>query len=182
LQRLLLAALPALLLLASCGGGAAKPTADSTVGPTATLTSAERTRVALTPVALPTVKDQPLPTPVKLAPDDVLVIVVAGKERFAPKSSDFGALPTVEITVAGKTYKGVTLAALAEKVKAPSGVNVTIDGTRADRVRLGTIRFPAADIAATTVLVADETGHLSLYSTSVPQEQWLVLVTGISFN
>lgn len=182
MQRILLAALPAFLLLAGCRGDDAKPAADGTVAPGATLTAAERTKVALTPVTLPTVKDQPLPTPVKLGADDVVVSVVAGKEKYQPKASDFSALPTVEITVAGKTYKGVTLAALAEKVKAAAGANVTIEGARADRVRLGTIRFPAADIGATTVLVPDETGHLALYSSTVPQDQWLVLVTGISFN
>ena len=171
-----------MLLLAACGGGDSKPAADATAAPTPTLTAAERTKVALTPVALPTVKDQPLPTPAKLGTDDIVVSVVAGKEKYQPRASDFSALPTVDISVGGKTYTGVSLAALAEKVKAPAGGNVTIDGTRSDRVRLGTIRFPAADIGATTVLVPDETGHLSLYSTSVPQEQWLVLVTGVSFN
>lgn len=182
MQRILLAALPAFLLLASCGRGDDAKPADGTPGSAATLTSAERTKVALTPVTLPTVKDQPLPTPVKLAADDIVVSVVAGKEKYQPKASDLSALPTVEITVAGKTYKGVTLAALAEKVKAAAGANVTVEGTRADRVRLGTIRFPAADIGATTVLVPDDTGHLALYSSTVPQDQWLVLVTGISFN
>jgi hypothetical protein len=181
LHRFLLAAPAAFLLFAACGGDDNTNPGDG-AGPTATLTSAERTKVALTPVTLPTVKDQPLPTPVKLGADDAVVSVVAGREKYQPKTSDFSALPTTEITVGGTTYKGVTLAALAEKVKAASGANVTIEGTRSDRVRFGTIRFPSADIAATTVLVPDDTGHLSLYSTTVPQDQWLVLVTGISFN
>jgi hypothetical protein len=180
LQRILLAALPAIVLLAACGRD--NSTKSDAASATSTLTAAERTKVALTPVTLPTVQDQPLPTAVKLSSDDVVLTVVAGKERFVPKVAEFANLPTAEISAGGKTFKGVTLASLAEKVKAPSGAIVTIEGTRADGVRLGNVRFPAADIAATTVLAPDDKGHLSLYSTTVPQEQWLVQVTGVAFN
>ena len=185
-MRYLLAALPAVLIFAAaCGGNSddVSKTIDSraTAGPTLTEAQARQTETAKSQQQ-PSAEDQPLPTPAKLAENGIAIQVAGAGPLYAPTLAEFKALPTSEIKVDGKSYSGVTIATLAEKSKAATGVPVTIDGVRADGKRQGAVRFPLADIATTTVLVLAEDGQLSVASTSIPKEQWLIRVTAVSFR
>lgn len=182
--RLRLAA--ALLLLApaaiaACGGKDDANSADASPTPTVSEADARRTEVAQG-LEQPVPPDRPLPTPTPL-PDDVPVLqVIAGSNQFTPTREEFRALPTATISVGGKQYTGVPLAELAKRASAPDGAVVTIQGTRMDNLRYGVIRYPAADIAAGTVVYLDDSGYPALASTSIPQEQWLHTLTGIAFQ
>ena len=175
-RHLLLAAatLPILAgLAAGCGDGE-DTDADATANADAPAdgTPAEPTKVP----------DKPLPTPSPI-PDDVPVIqVVSATKNFTPLRSEFAALPKVTVSAGGKTYEGVSLATLAAQAGAPATATATIQGPRNDNLRLGAIRFSVSEIGTTTVFVIDDTGHVLLASTSVPPEQWLKDVTGISLN
>ncbi|MCC6960218.1 MAG: hypothetical protein IT301_10260 [Dehalococcoidia bacterium] len=175
MRRFVLAATPlALLVLTSaCGDGPDKtdqPTA--TVEATATLNSGEQ----------PQVPDKELPSPTPI-PDTLPVIQVAfGGKVYAPTRTEFSALAKTKVTAGGKEYEGVTLAALADQAGAKTGAVATIRGTRADNLRLGAVRFPVADIGASTVFIVDDSGHVTLFSSSIPQEQWLKDVTAIALN
>ena len=181
-MRYILAALPAVLIIAAaCGGSDDKNSpADATVGPTPTAAEAHQT--ADQGQLQPSAPDQPLPTPVPLAEDGIAIQVVGVGAPYAPTLSAFKALPTVEIQAEGQSYKGVTLATLAQKSKAASGVSATIDGVRGDGKRQGAVRFPLADIASNTVLVLAADGQISVASTSIPRDQWLIRVTSIAFR
>lgn len=185
-MRYLLAAFPVVLIFAAaCGGDSddVSKTIDSgaTAGPTLTEAQARQTATAKSQEQ-PSAPDQALPTPTKLAADGIAIQVVGTGPVFAPTLAEFKLLPTSEIKVDGKSYTGVTVATLAEKSKAATGVPVTIDGVRPDGKRQGVVRFPLADIATTTVLVLAEDGQLSVASTSIPKEQWLIRVTAVSFR
>jgi hypothetical protein len=171
------------LVLGACGGddddasdGGDEPTA------TPTLSAMDAQRATVTAQDQPTVADTPIakPTPI---PDDVPVIQVVGAGKsYLPLRSEFESLPMTEITVDGKKVKGVSLSEVARKVGASSTAVVTIQGTRADNLRLGAVRFTLAEIGENTVLVLDEGGHVSLASSSIPPEQWLTTITGIALN
>ena len=176
MRRLALAAMPfaLLTLAAACGDGDKKDDAQQT-------TTAQESPTANVNEQ-PQVPDKQLPTPTPI-PDTVPVIQVAFAGKvYAPMRSDFTALPKVKVNAGGKEYEGVSLAALAEKAAAKTDAVATIQGTRADNLRLGAIRFPLPDIAATTVFVIDDNGHVALFSSSIPQEQWLKDVTAIALN
>jgi hypothetical protein len=175
MRRLLFAApLAILLAAAACGDGEDKDEAEPT--------QAAEESPAGNVNEQPQVPDKVIPTPTPV-PDGVPIVqvVVAGKP-FAPTRSEFGELPKVKIDAGGKTYEGVSLSALAEKAGASSSAVATIQGTRADNLRLGAIRFPLGEIGGSTVFMLDEGGHLVLASSSVPEEQWLKDVTGIALN
>lgn len=182
--RYLLAAFPAVLLLAAaCGGDSGdKKAADasSAAGPTVTEAQARQTATAKS-LEQPSVADQPLPTPTKVA-DDGIVLQVIGANAYTPTLAEFKTLPTAEIRVDGQAYSGVTLATLAEKSKAATGVAATLDGVRPDGKRQGAVRFPLGDVASTTVLVLAPDGQLSVASTWIPKEQWLIRVTSVAFR
>ena len=184
-MRYLFAAFSAVILLsAACGGGtdADKPAeAGATAGPTL---SERETRQTATAKGLeqPTVVDQPLPTPSKLAEDGIVVQAVGSGAAYAPTLAEFKKLPTAEIKVDGQTYSGVSVATLAEKSKAATGVAATIEGVRPDGKRQGAVRFPLADIAANTVFVLAPDGQLTVASTAIPKEQWLIRVTSVAFR
>ena len=131
-MRYLLAAFPAVLLLAAaCGGDSGdKKAADasSAAGPTVTEAQARQTATAKS-LEQPSVADQPLPTPTKVA-DDGIVLQVIGANAYTPTLAEFKTLPTAEIRVDGQAYSGVTLATLAEKSKAATGV---VAGVSKDR-------------------------------------------------
>jgi hypothetical protein len=130
----------------------------------------------------PQVPDKQLPTPT-VVPDGlpVLQVLVAGK-AFAPVRSEFAGLPKVTVSAGGTSYEGVSLEALATKAGAQPSAVATIQGTRSDNLRLGSIRYALAEIGPSTVLVMDESGHIRLASSSVPAEQWLKDITGIALN
>lgn len=180
MRRLLLAAAPlAIFALSACGGdsdntpdngdnGDGTPAADTTPGGDTT--------------PQPTPTDSPMPTPTPLSDDAVLLQVVSAGEVYAPTRAEFAALPQSEITHDGTSYSGVNFATIAAEVGAREGAIVTIEGTRSDNLRFGVIRFSIDELGETTVLTAAEGGHLDLASTSIPPEQWLKTVTGISFD
>jgi hypothetical protein len=178
-RRLLLAALPFALLIPAiaCGGDDAEDQPEENGGETAAETTPEAGENEPTPIP-----DKPLPSPTPI-PDDVPVVqLVAGGKQYAPMRSEFAALPKTKISAGGKDYEGVTLTTLAEKAGAPAGSTVTIQGTRADNLRFGAVRFPLSEIGAGTVFMLDEAGHVTFASSSVPPEQWLKDLTGIAFN
>jgi hypothetical protein len=176
MRRLLFAA-PLAILLGSvaCGDGPGKDDAEATQAAAESPTPGNVNEQ-------PQVPDKDLPTPTPI-PDTlpVVQVVVAGKP-FAPTRGEFGALPKVKIDAGGKSYEGVSLSVLAEKAGAAEGAVATIQGTRADNLRLGAIRFPLGEIGASTVFMLDEGGRLVLASSSVPPDQWLKDVTGIALN
>jgi|GEM_PF-4190342 len=184
MRRFLLAALPfAILAGAACGGDDSSPDdGQNGNGQTPTLSPADAVATADASNQQPRVPDRPLPTPTPIPDGSPLLQVVAGGKPYTPTRADLAALPKASIDAGGKKYEGVTLAALAEAAGARAEAVVTIQGTRNDNLRFGAIRFPLAEIGPSTVLVLDESGHLLLASTSVPQEQWLKDITGISMN
>ena len=58
----------------------------------------------------------------------------------------------------------------------------TINGTRMDNLRLGAVRFTLTEIGASTVFVMDDTGRITLASSTIPTDQWLKDITGIGLN
>jgi len=177
MRRLLLAAVPITVLAfgVACGDGGDSP--DET--PTGAAGEATAT---LEPDQQPQVPDKPLPSPTPI-PDDVPVVqVVSAAKLFAPLRSEFAALPKTKISAGGKDYEGVTLAVLAEQAAAGADTVATIQGTRTDNLRFGAIRFPLSEIAGSTVLVLDDSGHVLLASSAIPPEQWLKDITGIALN
>lgn len=175
MRRLLFAAPLAILALsAACGDGPDKDEQEQTQ-------AAEQSPVS-NPNEQPQVPDKDLATPTPV-PDGVPILqVVGGGNAFTPTRPEFAELPKTKLDANGKTYEGVTLAALAEKTGADGASVVTIHGTRLDNLRLGAIRFSLGEIASSTVLFLDENGRMVLASTSVPQEQWLKDVTSIALN
>ncbi|MEO9254326.1 MAG: hypothetical protein ABI305_02215 [Tepidiformaceae bacterium] len=163
--------------LAACGGGDSKK-ATPTPSTSAVATGSAEPSNGL---GQPSAADQVLPTPTKAAADDVALSVVNGKETFLPKVSEFSSLPTAEIK-ADKSYTGVTLATLGEKVKAAADAYVTVQGVQMDGKRMSILRLPLSNIGSNTALVIDDSGHLSLVSSSIPKEQWLMAVTSVAFQ
>ena len=175
MRRLFFAAIPLALVLGSAcgdGNGAGNDDADATSEATATLD------VNVQPQS----PDREIATPTPIPDDQPLVQVVVAGKPYLPTRADLAALPKAKITAGGNSYEGVSLATLAEKAGAPAGATATIQGTRMDNLRLGAIRFPLPDIGASTVFVIDDKGHLLLASTTVPHDQWLKDITGISLN
>ena len=175
-MRYLLAAIPAVFLLSACGGGSDK-------GGTTPGASAQPATPTTVAGQQPTAEDRPLPTPTPV-PEDGIAVQVAGVSGapYAPKLSELKALPTAEISFEGKSYKGISLATLLAKVNAPETATVTVDGTRPDGKRQGAVRFALKDIGDSTVLVLGNNGELNVASTSIPKDQWLIWVTGISIR
>lgn len=184
MRRIAFAAAPLALLLisAACGDGDEPGSGDLT----STADSAEQTAQAGTPTTSaneqPQVPDKELATPTPVPDTSPVIQVGSAGNIYAPSKAEFAALPKTKLTAGGKDYEGVSLTLLAEKGTPRSGATVTIQGTRLDNLRLGAIRFPLADIAATTVLVMDPNGHITLASTSVPADQWLKDVISIALN
>lgn len=176
MRRLALAAMPfALLALATaCGDGEKKDDAQ----PAAAAQDTPAPNVNEQPQA----PDKQLPSPTPI-PDTLPVIQVAFAGKvYAPTKSDFSGLPKVKVKAGDKECEGVALSALVEKAAAGTAATATIQGTRVDNLRLGAVRFPVADIGGSTVFVVDESGHVALFSSSIPQEQWLKDVTSIALN
>lgn len=175
MRRFAFAAMPLALLAfsAACGDGADKE-AEPTTSADATTTPNVNEQ--------PQVPDKQLPTPTPI-PDTVPVIQVAYAGKvFAPTRTEFSALPKTKVSAGGKEYEGVALTALVEKAAAKSDGVVTLQGTRLDNLRFGAVRFPLADVAGGTVFVMDDSGHIALFSSSIPQEQWLKDITSVAFN
>lgn len=184
-MRILIAAIPAVLLFAACGDDSISTidsAASAAAGPTLTAAEERQTQVAKG-LDQPTAVDRPLSTPTPLPENGPAVQVIgATGEPYVPKLSEFKALPTAEIKVDGQSYSGVTLSTILAKVKAPETAVVTVDGVRADGKRQGAVRFPLSAIGDTTVLTVGKNGELSMASTSIPKDQWLIWVTGISIR
>jgi hypothetical protein len=181
MRRFLLAAVPFVILAgAACGGDSDGD--DQAPDETPTLSPSDAVATADASNQQPQVPDKQLPTPTPVPDDSPVLQVVAAGNPYTPTRADFAGLPKVSIDAGGKKYEGVALATIAESAGARAEAIVTIQGTRGDNLRFGAIRFPLAEIGTSTVLVLDETGHMLLASTSVPQEQWLKDITGISMN
>jgi hypothetical protein len=177
MRRLTFAAAPIALfaLIAACGGDSdATQPDDGTPG-------AEQTADG-EPTPAPTPTEAPLPTPTPVPADFIVLQVANAGSVYAPTRAEFLALPQSQITHAGTTYSGVTLADLAAEVGARDGAIITIEGTRSDNRRFGVIRFTLDEIGENTVLTVTDAGHIDLASTFIPPEQWLFTVTGIAFD
>jgi len=175
-------ALILVVAVSACGGGGGGQAKTATTGPAKASASVEATGTS-TGLGQPVNSGAALPTATPLLVTDAIVGVANGKANYAPTMADFKALDQTSITVDGKSYKGVSLAALGAKVAAPTGTGfVTVQGTLLSGARLNVIRFATKDVAATTVLVMDSGGRLTLYSSSIPKEQWLLAVTSVAFT
>lgn len=166
MHRLLLASLAGLALaVAACGGGGDKSTptaAASSVSPTATL--------------------QSIPQPTPPQPGEPIVQVHAGEHSLAPTRADVEKLATGSIDAGGKTYTGVTLAALAAQVSAPETATATVLGTQPSGERIAGARLSLKDDGASTVFVLESDGYLHLVSSTLDASDWLIDVTEIDFQ
>lgn len=152
----------------ACGGDD-----DEEPTPTADAGAATSPTSVPTPRLLPTV-------PPRAASDPALSIASgdATGTSIMPTVEEFRAYPTE--TINGKT--GVTLAALAAAIEADAPNFVTIEGRTADGRRFGATRYPFADVAATTILVMDDKGHISMESSTIKKEELLDQVQGVAFT
>ncbi len=184
MRRFAFAAVPCafLLISAACGDDGSQSSGELT----SIAGSAQQTAQAGTPTTnandQPQVPDKALPTPTPVPDTSPVIQVGSSGNIYAPSKAEFATLPRIKISSGGKDYEGVSLAVLAEKGAPRTGAIATIQGTRFDNLRLGAIRFPLADIAASTVLIMDASGHITLASTSIPSEQWLKDVISVALN
>lgn len=159
------------LFAAACGDGEDK-NAEATAGPSAAAVTES-----------PTLPPAPTRVPPTAVPNTGRALtVVFGQKNYTPTVDEFRQLPTVEIDVAGVRKKGVTLVSLVEKAGGGSPGFVTIEGLRASLGAEATTRYAIPAVGATTVLVLDDTGHLEMFSSSIPQAEWLKAVTALSFQ
>jgi hypothetical protein len=163
----LFACLPLLLLLAACGGdgddgGDSADTGDQAVDGTVTPTP------------------DLIATPPPAGDDDVILTAGTVDSPFTPTLAQFRELPTITIDADGEK-EGVSLLELARQSGAPEDTTVTIQGTRLDGRKIQFVREPLSEIGEQSVLVLDEEGHLSFYSSALGEEQWLTNVLVVSF-
>jgi hypothetical protein len=161
---------------AACGGGDAKPTPQLPAG-----ASPAASRTGFASSFTPTPEAPPFGAPPKIIGNQPAFTVVAGRDTYIPTFEEFKALPTVQITVAGKTYRGVSLASLAERMKANPQTPVSVQGYGPGFNRQQFIRYPLAEIGSETVLLVDPDGYISVVSTKVPEGEWLRAVISVGF-
>jgi hypothetical protein len=163
----LLLVCPLLIFAAACGGGDDNGSNETAAG--------SPTTPAETPTPVIT-----LPTPKPAEPDTVVLTAVRAREAFIPTFAEFRALPTAEIDAGGKKT-GVPLTAIAEKVGAGPDSVVTIEG-RGENGTQAYFRGKLSDAAASTAILSiNDQGLITLVGPSIPKEQWLNTVIGISF-
>lgn len=160
------------LLTVACGGedGDGKATSTAVPGDPGAVGA------NLTPTPTPPPMKKPAPPPAQ-----GVALEISGPQFFGPSISELKGLMTTPITVNGKTYTGVTLAALAERVKAPAGVVMTVQGYRSDYSRIVFHRSEVAANGATTVLYIDSEGYINMASTTIPEADWLKAVMTVGF-
>ena len=73
------------------------------------------------------------------------------------------------------------MAALAEKVQASPTSFVTVHGISSDGRRDAFTRYRLAEVGTTTVVVVDQQGYASLYSSTIPEKDWLTHVASVSY-
>lgn len=180
MTRTWMLALPAALVvvIAACGGGSGD-TANTPPSPSPD-PNAPATVGAGNGQDQPTA-DSGIPSATPASDTDIALSVLFKDSTYAPTVAEFRALPTVEIDAAGTKQRGVSLAVLAEKVGAQSGL-VTVQGLQGNLQRIGYVRYPLADVGSTTVFALNAEGHVDLYSSSIPAAEWLKVVSGISFQ
>ncbi|OAI41393.1 hypothetical protein AYO38_03685 [bacterium SCGC AG-212-C10] len=173
-RKLFYASVVALSLFATvaCGGDDDKDDGEPTSAPAGDSGA---------PVGITPTKTSPdaKPTPRPLAADaEALAVVAPGKDDYVPKVSDFKGLPTK--TVGSET--GVTLATLVEKSGAATPMFVAIEGNTQNNRFTGVARYTYAEVADSTILVIDDSGHIHMASSSIPAEEWLIFITSIAFS
>ncbi len=168
MQRLLILPFILLALLAAACGGDKNDADDDT----ATANTADAATATPTPPLLP--------TPARANDDDVILTARAGETDFKPTLKEFRDLPKTKVDARGQK-EGVSLNEIARKVSAPADVLVTVEGFRSDGRVIQFVRQPLKDIGAESVLLVDESGRLRLVSSKIPESEWLVNVTVISF-
>lgn len=168
----------ATLLLAACGGGGDKAKDTPTSGASNASPTVSDGRQQ------PVSEDKVLPTPTPTDSDSTAIAVASGDKQFAPKVSEFKALPTTDVKAGEKSYTGVSVAALGSKVSAGSESYVTIQGIRADGKRESVLRYPLKQVGTNSVFTIDDKGHISFVSADadVTQDLWLTNVTAVSFQ
>lgn len=160
------------LLLGACGGDDDDSNNDTGAPASETVENGEGTPRPKQEVSLPA------PTPV--GDEDQALSVVAGETNYTPTLAELRALPTTEIEANG-TRTGISIATLASQVGAEGGV-VTVQGLSEDLKRLAYARGGYDEIASETVLVLGEAGHFDLYSSVLPESEWVKVVIAISFQ
>lgn len=161
------------LLAAACGGD------DAKTDEAATTTAGGDTGTAATagPGITPT-RTSPTRAVATAVPADGAALMVANpaaKVQYVPTADQFRAL--TKTTIKGK--EGVSLATLASSAGITGATLATIDGTVAASSSFGAIRYNVADIGSTTIFVMDDRGHISMASDTIPEAEWLTLVTSI---
>jgi hypothetical protein len=165
--------LSALLLVsafaAACGGDGAEPATTAT------------TAATQSPAGTPTPSERLPAPPVRKDDDPILSIAHRGEGKLLTLG-EVKQLPTAEVQAGGKTYRGVTLSALAGVAGAAGDARATIEGRGADERQGGLWRGAIAQYGSTVVFVIDERGALNMVGSNVPEGQWLRVVTGVSFQ
>ncbi len=148
--------------LGACGGDDAEPTK--------TTDTAGDTPLPLLSTATPVPSDGP-----------ALNVVLANGKSLVPTIDELKKLPTAEINADGNK-KGITIDSLAKLVEANPAALVTMQGVRADGKTVAFVRAPLSDLATSTVLVIDDTNHLSIASTKLKKEEWLQAIVSVAFE
>lgn len=166
----LLACIPLLLLFAACGDD--DDDQDENSGDGSGDTAQDGGTVTPTPNVIATVPPA----------EDGDVILTAGTadSPYTPTLAEFRQLPKTKIDADGEK-EGVSLLELARQSGAPQDSTVTIQGTRPDGRVIQYVRESLGEIGEKSVLVVDEQGHLSLYSSALGKDKWLTNVLVVSF-
>lgn len=174
-RRLLLPAalllLPALAAATACGD-------DDDAAPAASPTSEVGQVGQLTPTPS-SQAPQPLPSVKPVGDDDPSIVITSrGGKTLNPTAKEYRAFTTA--TVDGKT--GPSVGTLAQLAGARAEAVVTILGRSGDGKSVASWRGKLPDYASNTILVMDDKGIVSMVSSTIPREQLLAAVEGISFE
>jgi hypothetical protein len=171
-KRLIVFGVCCSLLTVACGGGSDKPAASPSTG-------AAAVGATNTPGPTPTAVSQ-FPTPKPAKDSDIVVTVVRAKESYSPTFAEFRGLPQTDGGSTGK--RGVALDLLAQRVGAGPESVVTIEGRNQELTRITFYRGKVRDLGAKAIFVVDAEGHVSFVADSLPKEQWIYAITGVSFQ
>jgi len=171
---------PALSIACGGDGGSQKTTPTPAASPSASANPS----VSPTPEPnkQPIVEDKVMPTPTRVGANAVALTVVNGKTTYSPKPDEARSLEKTTISAEGKSYSGVSVDTLAQKVSAKPDSVFTIQGVRADGKRLGFVRGKVSEMGSTTLFVPLDDGHFNVVVGSLPSDQWVIFADAISFQ
>ena len=171
-KRLIVFGVCCSLLAVACGDGPDKPAASPSA-------AAAAPGATSTPGPTPTPVSQ-FPAPKPARDGEVVVTVVRAKESYAPTFAEFRGLAQTDGGATGK--QGVALDVLAQRVGAGPESVVTIEGRNQELTRITFYRGKVRDLGPKAIFPIDGDGHVSFVADSLPKEQWIYAITGVSFQ